>query len=185
MKGLEMIREKGFTLLELMFVLAIAAILMSVAVPALQMFTNNARQTGSINDFVSSMHLARNTAITTNSRVTMCSSSDGATCNAASWESGWILFRDPNSNRTVDGTETIVSSGAAADGLQLASTQYANFLTYRPNGRIMNVGIGTNTGEFTVCDSRGSSYGKVVIIDLSGRPKSSKTTRLGAAPSCA
>jgi type IV fimbrial biogenesis protein FimT len=177
-------RESGFTLIELMFVLSVAAILLSVAVPALQMFSTNSKQTSAINEFVSSMHLARNTAITTNARVTMCASSNAASCEAVSWDSGWILFRDTNSNQTIDGTEAIIGTGSPSDGLDIVSAEYGQFLMYRPNGRVMSANVGTNTGEFTVCDARGSDYGKVVFVNLSGRPKLSKTMSNGTAPSC-
>jgi type IV fimbrial biogenesis protein FimT len=183
-KGMCMKRESGFTLIELMFVLAVAAILLSVAVPALQMFTTNSKQTGAINDFVSSMHLARNTAITTNARVTMCPSSNAASCEAVGWESGWIVFRDANSNQNVDGTDAIIATGSPSDGPTIASAQYGQFLMYRPNGRVMGANVGTNTGEFTVCDHRGSAHSKVVIVALSGRPKLSKTKADGTVPSC-
>ena len=135
-------RESGFTLIELMFVLSVAAILLSVAIPALQMFTTNSKQTGAINEFVSSMHLARNTAITTNARVTMCASSNATSCEAVSWDSGWILFRDANSNQTIDGTETIIGTGSPDDGLDIVSAQYGQFLMYRPNGRVMSANVG-------------------------------------------
>lgn len=177
-------RETGFTLIELMFVLAVAAILMSVAVPALQMFSTNSKQTGAINDFVSSMHLARNTAITTNARVTMCASSNAASCEAVSWDSGWILFRDANSNQTVDGTEAIIGTGSPSAGPSIVSAQYGQFLMYRPNGRVMSAIVGTNTGEFTVCDQRGADYSKVIVVALSGRPKLSKTMANGSTPTC-
>lgn len=177
-------RELGFTLIELLFVLAVAAILLSVAVPALQMFSTNAKQTGAINDFVSSMHLARNTAITTNARVTMCASSNGVSCEAVGWDSGWILFRDANSNQNVDGTDAIIGAGSPSDGPTIVSAEYGQFLMYRPNGRVMSALIGVNTGEFTVCDYRGANHSKVVVVALSGRPKLSKTMADGSAPSC-
>lgn len=183
-KGICMKRESGFTLIELMFVLAVAAILLSVAVPALQMFSTNSKQTSAINDFVSSMHLARNTAITTNARVTMCASSNSASCEAVSWESGWILFRDANSNQSVDGTDAIIATGSPSDGPIIASAQYDQFLMYRPNGRVMSANVGVNTGEFTVCDDRGADHSKVIIIALSGRPKLSRTLANGSAPTC-
>ena len=177
-------RETGFTIIELMFVLAVASILLSVAVPALQSFTSNSRQTSAINDFVSSMHLARNTAITTNARVTMCASSNATSCEDVTWDSGWILFRDWNNDQKIDGTDAIISTGAPSEGLNIASTQYSRFLMYRPSGRIMNASVGTNTGEFTVCDQRGADYSKVVIVELSGRPKLAKTKADGSTPSC-
>ena len=80
-------RDGGFTLIELMIAIALVAILLATAVPALDDFTNDARQTGAINDFIGSIHLARNTAITTNSRVTMCASASGTNCEATSWDS--------------------------------------------------------------------------------------------------
>ena len=177
-------RESGFTIIELMFVLAVASILMSVAVPALQSFSSNAKQTGAINDFVSSMHLARNTAITTNARVTMCASSNATSCEDVTWDRGWILFRDQNSNQTIDDTDAIISTGAPSDGLNIASAQYGRFLMYRPSGRIMSASVTTNAGEFTVCDQRGADHSKVVIVELSGRPKLSKNKADGSTPSC-
>ena len=55
-------RNSGFTLIELMIAISLVAILLATAVPALEDFTNDARQTGAINDFVAAMHLARITA---------------------------------------------------------------------------------------------------------------------------
>ena len=61
-----MIRKNGFTLIELLTTMSIAAILVTMAVPGLKSFTLNSRQTAGINELVSGMHLARNTAITMN-----------------------------------------------------------------------------------------------------------------------
>ena len=99
-------QEHGFTLIEMMVGIGLMALLLSMAVPALQMFSNNARQTGAVNDFVSSMHAARSTAITTNSRVTVCPSITGLGCAAVSWDQGWIVFTDPNSDQIFDVGET-------------------------------------------------------------------------------
>jgi type IV fimbrial biogenesis protein FimT len=177
-------KENGFTLIELMTALSIAAILMSVAIPALRSFTANSTQTSAINDFVSSMHIARNTAITTNTRVTVCASTAGETCQSVAWDTGWIIFADDNSNQVVDGDEVIIGISAAIDGLSIESGSFSDYLMYRPNGRIMNNSINGNSGEFTVCDYRGIEHAKVVIVDLSGRPRTSETDASGDAPSC-
>ena len=73
-EGSGMNRQKGFTLIELLTAMGLAALLLSMAIPALDSFTRNARQTGAVNDFVASLHIARSTAVTTNARVTICSS---------------------------------------------------------------------------------------------------------------
>ncbi len=178
------VSSRGFTLIELMIAVGLTALLLSMAVPAVQMFTNNARQTGAINDFVASMHIARSTAVTTNTRVTACASAGGSNCEAVSWNDGWIVFRDRDSDQVVDADETIVSSSEGIEGLLIQSSQFGRFIMYRPNGRVMNASVNGNSGQFTVCDDRGASHAKVMIIDLSGRPRLSLYQADGSTPSC-
>ncbi len=167
-----------------MTAIGLTALLLGMAVPALDLFVSNARQTGAINDFVSSMHLARSTAITTNARVTLCPSAGGNDCEAVGWEEGWIVFRDPDSDQTVGPDESIVATSAAVDGLSIASAEFDQFLMYRPNGRVMNASVNGSSGEFTVCDDRGVNHAKVMIVELSGRPRMSGKLADGSAPSC-
>ena len=177
-------RQLGFTLIELMTAIALTGILLGMAVPAMGIFVSNARQTGLINDFVSSMHIARSTAITTNARVTICPSTNGNDCEPVDWERGWIVFGDRDSDQVVDGNETVVATSSGADGVSVESPEFGQFLTYRPNGRVMNASLDGSSGEFTVCDKRGADHAKVLIIDLSGRPRLSKTLADGSAPAC-
>ena len=177
-------RDDGFTLIELMIAIALVAILLATAVPALDDFTNDARQTGAINDFISSIHLARNTAITTNSRVTMCASASGTNCELTSWDSGWIVFGDLNNNGAVDAGENIVSAAVAVEGLSVQSGEFPASLMYRPNGRAMTAALTGNSGEFTVCDFRGADYAKVILVEISGRPRMSEKKANGLPPSC-
>lgn len=176
--------ERGFTLIELMIAIALVSILLATAVPALDDFTNDSRQAGAINDFVAAMHLARNTAITRNSRVTMCPSAAGANCEVAGWNDGWIVFGDTNSNGNLDVGETVVNSSGAVDGLTIQSGEFPQFLMYRPNGRAMTAAITGNTGEFSVCDHRGTDHAKVILVDISGRPRLSEHRADGSDPNC-
>lgn len=177
-------KQRAFTLTELMIAIALTGLLLSMAVPAMGLFVSNARQTGAINDFVSSLHVARSTAITTNTRVTLCASSGGSNCEAVAWNDGWIVFRDEDSDQVVDASERILAASAGVDGLTIQSGEFGNFLMYRPTGRVMNASINGNSGQFTVCDDRGPSKAKVMIIDLSGRPRISETLANGDAPDC-
>jgi type IV fimbrial biogenesis protein FimT len=177
-------RQNGFTLIELMTAVGLTGVLLSMAVPAMSMFVSNSRQTSAINDFVSSIHIARGVAITTNARVTICPSAGGADCETASWNQGWIAFQDPDSDQKVDPGENIIATSGALEGLTLTSSEFGQFLMYRPNGRVMNVTVNGNSGEFTVCDQRGTDHAKVMIIQLSGRPRLSDKLANGSAPSC-
>jgi len=177
-------RQHGFTLIELMIAVGLTGLLLSMAVPAMDAFVLNARQTGAINDFVSSIHLARSTAITTNTRVTVCPSANGVTCENTDWDRGWIVFSDLDSDQIVDLDERIVSAAAGINNLSIESATFGQFLLYRPNGRAMNVSVNGSSGEFVVCDSRGAHRAKVMIIDLSGRPRMSEKLSDGSAPAC-
>lgn len=167
-----------------MIAVGLTGLLLSMAVPAMDLFVSNARQTGAYNDFVSTIHQARSTAVTTNTRVTVCPSSNGTNCEAVAWSEGWIVFADPDSDRNVDANETIIAANGSVDGLTVKSTEFATFMMYRPNGRVMNASLNGSSGAFTLCDDRGADHAKVMIIDLSGRPRFSKTMADGSSPSC-
>ena len=166
-----MTRQKGFTLIELMTTLGVATILLTIAVPNMQEFRRNSRQTGGVNELLSGMRVARNTAITTNTRVTVCASSNGSACEAVTWENGWIAFVDLDADRILDVNESIIRTGEGADGLSIASTQFASNFVFRPNGRVMGASVSQNNGQFTVCDDRGADHAKAIMVDLSGRPR--------------
>ena len=176
--------SRGFTLIELMIAIGLSALLLSMAIPALDQFTTSAKQTSAVNDFVASMHVARSTAITTNFRTTVCASAGGANCEAVSWDEGWIVFSDRDSDQTVDSDETIVATSAGMEGLTIQSGEFGTFLMYRPNGRVMTTSATGNSGQFTVCDNRGSDHAKVLIVDLSGRPRLSEYLADGSSPVC-
>jgi type IV pilus modification protein PilV len=119
-----MMRQKGYTLIELMTTLAVAAVLISVAMPGMNSFRQNSQLTGTANELISAMHLARNTAVTTNTRVTLCASSNGEDCEAVAWDEGWIAFVDRDSDQNVDDDETVLRAGAGDEALDISSGQY-------------------------------------------------------------
>jgi type IV fimbrial biogenesis protein FimT len=166
-----MTSHKGFTLIELLTTMGVATILIAIAVPGMHSFKMNARQNGSVNELVSGMRVARNTAITTNSRVTVCASKSGRSCDNAGWDKGWIAFVDRDADRALDNDESILRSGAAVDGVTIKSGQFSNFFVYRPNGRVMYTNTDQNSGQFLICDQRGSDHAKGIRLDLSGRPR--------------
>lgn len=179
-----MVRQKGYSLIELMTTIAVASILITVALPGMNSFRLNSNMTGHVNELISGMHLARNTAITTNSRVTVCASSNGNTCEAVAWESGWIAFIDRDSDQFVDGDERILRVGSDIDGVTITADQYPAFLMYRPNGRAMKNTVSENSGRFTFCDKRGVSHAKAILVDLSGRPRVADNETPGVSLGC-
>ena len=85
--------HSGFTLLELMVVVAILAIVATLAAPSFSEAILNGRLTSLANNFLASAQLARSEAIKRNAAVTLCRSADGAACaGSGSWSQGWIVI---------------------------------------------------------------------------------------------
>ena len=179
-----MTRQNGFTLIELLTAMAVATILIAFAIPGIQSFQMNARQSGTVNELVNGMRIARNTAITTNTRVTVCASSNGASCSSVGWNKGWIAFVDRDGDRSLDNDETILRAGAEVEGVSIKSGQFSDFFVYRPNGRVMFTNVNQNNGVFMICDERGSDYAKGIRLDLSGRPRVVDSYSGGISLSC-
>ena len=169
-------------MLELLIVMALAGILMAIAIPDFISFMQNNTRTATVNDLLASMHVARSEAITRNGRVMLCPSTRGTTCDGGTdWEDGWMVFYDVDSSQDYGGTDQIILFTEGIDGYDVGSTTFKAGITYRSNGRAMATNTATNSGEFIICGPRGASYGRVIIIPPSGRPRSSETRSDGSA----
>jgi len=100
----------GFTLTELITVMAIAAILITIGTPGFKYVTTSNRISSEINGLLGDMQFARSEAVKQGLYVTVCSSTDGANCNGgANWQNGWIVFLDSSTA----GTRGVVDPGEA------------------------------------------------------------------------
>lgn len=108
--------ERGFTLIELMITLIIAAVVLAFGVPSFESFIRKGRLTSETNNLIADLQFARSEAIKRGIRVTVCHSADQASCGgtAGIFDSGWIVFVDRGDEGIVDaGTDEIlrVSTG--------------------------------------------------------------------------
>lgn len=166
-----LLTQQGFTLIELLVTLSVASILLTVAVPSFSTFIQNNLLTTQSNSFYSALALAKSEAIRRSSPVTLCPSTNGTSCTGgAIWSSGWLVFADPNNAGVVDADEEILQVGAAFSGGNIFSGNMGR-VTFTANGFSM----GSN-GTIILCDSRGGSHSKAIILNNQGRFRSETGT---------
>jgi type IV fimbrial biogenesis protein FimT len=126
----------GFTLTELVVVLAIAAVMMSVALPDLRQMIRAQQLKVAVNDLFGAIELTRSQAIARGRKVALVPA-DGT---APEWRRGWVVFVDQDGDRRPgDGEEVIMRHGPLAESIVVdavfSSQQGAPYLAYNGMGR--------------------------------------------------
>jgi type IV fimbrial biogenesis protein FimT len=160
---------RGFTLIELMVTVAVAAILLAVGVPALNDALLGSKLTGHANEMVGSALLARGEAIKRNAVVSLCASADGSSCAASgSWEQGWIVACKTSDHASCDaaGADWLIFRRFAAlpSGFKMIESSGQLKLDFQPSG------VGTTQASFTACRDSPSvgAQERVVRISATG-----------------
>lgn len=159
-------KEAGATLLELVYGISLAAVLMGLGTPALIEFTKSNRMLAHYQLLATHIREARSTAVYEQRRIVMCPSSDKAVClRAGEWHKGWIVFRDLNRNRYREPDEPILRVGPGVKGdLTLTTPVSRRRIRFMPSG----FAPGSNT-TFVFCDSRGAKNAKALVLSNTGR----------------
>ncbi|MEJ6654634.1 MAG: GspH/FimT family pseudopilin [Pseudomonas sp.] len=153
-------RHGGFTLVELMVTLVVAAILMSIAIPSFQAVSLSSKLRSTANNLSAAALLARSEAIKRNQPTRLCASSNGSTCTG-DWKQGWVVLSHDNT--------VIHREGAAPKGFEVIGTPSS--LAFQPDG------VGATSARFTVCRVSPSvgSQERIVDISATGRPTVTRT----------
>lgn len=175
------LRQRGFTLLELMSSMSIAAVISTTAIPAFNGLVQRNRISTEINTFIAHLHYARSEAVKRGSRVVVCRSADGLACGRTEgWHKGWITFVDSsNTNRELDAGESLLRVEAGEENGIIITSGRRRRVVYQPIG----FSPGTN-GTYTFCDPEHPEWAKAVILSNSGRTRLSETKPDGSALDC-
>ncbi|MBD9367538.1 GspH/FimT family pseudopilin [Xanthomonas sp. XNM01] len=98
-------RQRGFTLIELMVTVAVAALLLSLGLPSFQQAMRSNRVATTSNELMASLALARAEALKGLGPAGICRTEDGETCaDGTDWSVGWLVWRQ---ERSADGVTLV------------------------------------------------------------------------------
>ena len=181
--------QHGFTLYELLTTVLVIGVILAIGVPNMTAFRQNSRMTAVANDLHSSFHLARSEASRSRNIISICASSDAATCTVgAEFEDGWIVFVDDNGDAVADATDGTIQVDIGENILRqfpalnaeivVNSGGNGDYFSYAATGQGRGNVTGTPpVGTLIMCDSRGNITGpggrsaaRVLVVTPLGRP---------------
>lgn len=151
----------GYSLAELLTVLAIVAVLAAIAVPGFNRQLAEARLRTSVQQTHSALYLARQLALSTGSSVTVCPTADRLRCSFGAAD--WMLFRNAPTGR-IDRRETgedLLRSWQLPTQIAVSGTRgYASFLPHLSAAA---------TVTFDFCHSAAPRLLRSVVVSQTGR----------------
>jgi len=183
--------SRGFSLIELLVVMAIAAVLLGIGVPNMQQYVVSSRLSTAANEFFTALNLARSEAVRRGAQVTLLT--NGA-ANSRDWTSGWTMFVDANSDGALGAGEEVLRVGAAQDAPMtiFGSANFGTSVSFDSTGRLTSGG-----GSFVICHGTalvadGIARSRALILNSAGRARIAfdsngdkiPETDTGAVPSC-
>lgn len=195
-------RARGFTILELMITIGLAALILGLGVPSFQGFIRNSRMTGVANDFLAAVYMARTEAVKRRATVVLCLSTnpmdpDSPDCDGDGTQ-GWVAFvddADPNVVGANDlngvrdaGEEILLQHEGLHETVQTAVRPAGAgvYVAFSPGGMLRELAaIGDPPlRAFVMCDDRGNvvvsgddiSAARAVLVSPIGRPRVTRST---------
>ena len=167
---METVRDRGFTLVEMMIALVVLAVLILVAAPAFTKLIKDNRMLSEVYGLRAALNNARSEALAQRTFVTLCRSDDGLTCSGAEWDAGFIAFTDQNGDGTVDdpndpdGDDIFITKIIDSSGLEkFTFSNGANRVRFDSRGFARGF-----EGTFTLCDDRNAPDARGVIVTAGG-----------------
>jgi type IV fimbrial biogenesis protein FimT len=173
-------RDNGYSLLELLMTIAIAALILTLGVPSFTTLKARNAQRVEINALFHAVHLARKGSVMRKQVVSLCPSADGATCAPGrDWSGGFLVFENSDRDEPpeLDDGEILLFRHLASPSVKITAN--------RRGFTLRATFLRATNGTLVVCDRAGRVKPRALVISYTGRPRVAEQTRQGAAYFCA
>ena len=160
----------GFTLVELLVVLAMVALLAMVGAPALGSLVERSRVASATTAMAVSLANVRMRAVESATPYTLCPSTTGQVCERGSdWSRGWIAFADLDRSGQREASEAVADriDAPAPAQVRIQTTQGRSRLVFQPDGS-----AGGSNVTFEFCARGASAWtARQIVVSNVGRAR--------------
>lgn len=173
-------RDCGYSLLELLMTIAIAALILTLGLPSFSALKARSAQRVELDALFHAVHLARKASIMRKQVVSLCPTADGAACSPGrDWSGGFLVFvnsdRDEPPER--DDDEILLHRHLAGRSVKITAN--------RRGFTLRATFLRATNGTLVVCDRAGRTAPRALVISYTGRPRVAEKTPRGMPYSCA
>jgi type IV fimbrial biogenesis protein FimT len=160
--------SRGTSLIETIFVLATAAILLGAGLPMLRDLVAGSRVMAGTNLLVADLAFARTESIKRSISVVLCESLDGVSCTERpNWSNGWLIYVDEDDDRDFDSGEIVLRVQTLDPSRQFVTFSGSGYLGYRYLAYESDGAA--RSGSFYVCDREHGKQVRRVVVMYTGR----------------
>lgn len=165
--------SRGFTLIELMFTIGLAAIIAAIGIPAFRSMIANNRLGSQTTELAAAINFARSQAITHNTTVTLCRANLEASTACATSVGEWDFFI------VRDGTN-VLRRGELPDfggTISFESDLTLDRMTFSSDGLSRTGGVVISDNDFTACSTQVSGDNiRTLTVGAGSRISMSRST---------
>lgn len=163
-------QHSGFTLVEIIITISLIAILTALSAPSLSRLISTTERRSDVNDLISIINLARNTAIFEQTTVTLCPIDSDKRCTR-DWSLPIFVFRDPERLAKINNDAQIIRvRQPQSKGTLKGATGIHSYFRFNPSGFAWGA-----IGNITWCPQNGDpTLASQIRINMGGRPKLAK-----------
>lgn len=173
-------RSSGYSLLELVMTLSLAALVLTLGLPSLGGLLADQRLRAETDALFHAVHLARKASVVRRRAITLCASADGLSCRTdGDWSEGWIMFEEQSAAATGsrEPNEPILRHHEVEPSVRLVAN--------RRSFSFRSTHLRATNGTVRVCDAADRARPRAVVISYTGRPRVAREDARGRPYDCA